>query len=457
MSDNDKELLRDGAAYVDQWMAYQQDRRDLPGLVVAIQAGDEIILSRGYGYANIERREPMTPRHLFRVASHSKTFTATAIMQLVEQQRLRLDDPLVLHIPWLGEKQGLAGLTVRQALNHASGLIRDGVDADYWQLDAPFPDAEGLRLARDDSAVLAANEGFKYSNIGYALLGLVVEAASGLPYNDYVRRHIVERLGLSETGPETDERARERLVTGYTARRLGMPRRGIPDVSTRALSPATGFYASGEDLCRYGAAHFLGDDRLLGDAAKREMQQPYWAIEQSDEHYGLGLSVVKIGERRLIGHGGAFPGHATRTLIDPRGRLVVTVLVNEIRGPADVLARAAVAILDLALRQQPRSPERAPDGYARYTGRIVNLWGVVDVAAFGETLVSLNPEGDDPFKGAAWLSVRDAETLRMDRAPGYGSPGETLRYERDEQGHVRRVVIGGMSHYPPEVYRQRGG
>ena len=107
------------------------------------------------------------------------------------------------------------------------------------------------------------------------------------------------------------------------------------------------------------------------------MQQPYWTIEQADEHYGLGFSVVTIGERRMVGHGGGFPGHATRTLIDPRDRLVVVVLVNEIGGPADMLARTVVTLIDFALRQPRASEERLPDAYVRFTGRFVNLWGCV--------------------------------------------------------------------------------
>ena len=412
MGQINQDLLRDGVAYVDRWMAYQQERREIPGVVVAIRHEDQLLLSQGYGHADLERAIPMTPRHVFRIASHSKTFTATAIMQVVEQDKIRLDDRLAAYIPWLNRGDALARVTIRQVLNHAAGIVRDGVDADYWQLAGAFPDANELRrLAEEGGAVLDANESFKYSNIGYALLGLVIEAASGLPYNTYVRRHIVERLGLTDTGPETDDHARERLVTGYTARRPGLPRCPIPDVSTRALSPATGFYATAEDLCRYAAAHFMGDDTLLSDMAKREMRQPYWAIAQADERYGLGFVVVDIGERRMIGHGGGFPGHATRTLIDPTDRLVVTVLTNETGAPAATLARTIVTILDYALK--PCAVEEGAPSVPceRFTGRFVNMWGVTDVVAFGDALLLLSPEGDDPLKSPTRLAVEDEDTL----------------------------------------------
>src|SRR5947209_16516835 len=101
----DINMLREGVAYVDHWVAYQQDRRDLPGVVVAIQCADQLVFARGYGSADLERQSPLTPQHIFRIASHSKTFTATAIMQLVEQGALRLDDRLGAHLPWLGPQE----------------------------------------------------------------------------------------------------------------------------------------------------------------------------------------------------------------------------------------------------------------------------------------------------------------------------------------------------------------
>jgi len=453
----DKDLLRDGVAYADLWVSYQQDRRAIPGVVVAVRHGDELLLSQGYGHADLEGGVPMTPRHIFRVASHSKTFTATAIMQLLERGALRLDDRLAAYIPWLERQEGLARVTIRQALNHAGGIVRDGNEADYWQLDGDFPDQEGLRrLAEDGGAVLATDETFKYSNIGYALLGQVVEVAAGLPYNEYVGRHVVAPLGLRDTGPETDDRARERLATGYTRPRLGLPRRPIPDTLTGAMSPATGFYATAEDLCRYASAHFFGNEELLSDAAKREMQQPYWKIDGSDERYGLGFSVVEIGDRRLLGHGGGFPGHATRTMFDPKDRLVVVVLNNETGGPAGLLATAIVKIIDFALRQprRPRRPEGRPAPYERFTGRFVNLWGATDVAAFGDTLAVLNPDDDDPVKEVTRVVVEDDETLRIKETNGYGSPGEAMRYARDAAGRVTKVA-GGVTLYPPDIFRER--
>src|SRR5438034_4423343 len=111
---------------------------------------------------------------------------AARLVLLTSPIQVLSDRLLGAYIPWLGPQESLARVTLRQALNHTGGLIRDGTEADYWQLDDAFPDVEGLRrLMAEGGAALDANETFKYSNIGYALLGMVVEAASGLPYNAY--------------------------------------------------------------------------------------------------------------------------------------------------------------------------------------------------------------------------------------------------------------------------------
>jgi CubicO group peptidase (beta-lactamase class C family) len=372
-------------------------------------------------------------------------------MRLVEAGRVRLDDLVSTYIPWL-----TASVTVRQLLNHVGGIVRDGADSTFWHLERPFPDPAGLRAMAQDGAVLQPNQQFKYSNIGFSLLGLVVEAASGQPYNAYVKEHIVDRLGLRDTGPETNPDIADRLVTAYSARRPPLPRLPIADINTRALSPATGFYSTAEDLCRYARAHYLGNEELLTDGSKREMQQPYWEVEQADSSYGLGLAVQHIGERHMIGHGGGFPGHSTMTLIDPRERLVVVVL-NNTHGPGGLaapLAATVVKILDFALAAAAAG-EPLPHPRERYTGRFMNLWGATDIAAFGNRLVALNPDEDDPTRRCTALEVVDDNTLRIGSTNGYGSAGEPIRYERDASGGVSQVWIAGGRTVPRSVFEEQ--
>jgi len=448
-----RDSVTDAARYFDSWLGFRQRALRLPGVQAAVWFEDDLVLSVAHGSADVEAGVALTTEHLFRIASHSKTFTATAILQLAERERLRLDDRVGSWLPWLSPESGLATITLRELLAHGGGVVRDGHDGDFWQLAQPFPDELQLRdMCGDGAAIRPANERFKYSNVGYALLGLVVEAASGAPYNAYVSTEIVQRLALQHTSPELDAARVDEYATGYTSLAYADRRVPVEHVDTRAMSPATGFTSTAEDVCRYASAHFLGDTRLLGDASKRLMQREEWKVEGDDRHYGLGLAVSRIDDRRMVGHGGAYPGHATRTLFDPEARFAVSVFTNAIDGAAQELATAAVRLAELAAAAQT-PPTRAEADLQHFTGRFANLWGVMDVVDLGGRLLALDPTQADPAEDITELAVEDRATLRIVKSNGYGSFGERLRYTFASDGAVTSVRgNGAMTSYPLDAY-----
>ena len=180
------EVAAAAAPYLESWLEHQRRRLRVPGVQAAVRVGGRLVLDTALGVADLGTGAPLTPGHLFRIASHSKTFTATAVLQLVEAGRLRLDDPIAAHVPALAGT-GLAEVTVRELLGHQGGVVRDGRDNDHWQLLQPFPDVDRLTgIAVDEGTVLGRNEHFKYSNIGYSLLGLAVEEVTGTTYGEHV-------------------------------------------------------------------------------------------------------------------------------------------------------------------------------------------------------------------------------------------------------------------------------
>jgi CubicO group peptidase (beta-lactamase class C family) len=444
----DAQNLQETLAYYDSWLAFNQRYLRIPGVQMAVlylppphrpgqgYADDGIALSAAYGQADVEQGTALTEQHLFRIASHSKTFTATAVLQLVEQGKVRLDDKAAMHVTEivgtpLGER------TVRDLLSHAGGITRDSAEADFWQLDTPFPDREHLLrvLKEPGSAVLPENDRFKYSNIGYGLLGLVIEAASGTTYNSYVQTAIVDKLGLTGLGPELDSNRSSEYAVGYSSLSYADTRVPIEHVDTRALASATGFYGNAGDLVSYFSAHLPGDDRLLTDASKRQMQHPLWQTGEEDgPRYGLGLQVTKVGKRDVFGHSGGYPGHITRSMVDGERRIVVSVLTNAIDGAATPMAEALLKLVDLA----ESKPREDATGLARFTGRFATLWGVYDIVLLGGRLYVIDPTSPDPTAEPITLEA-DGDVLRVTSGSGYGAYGEAYRYTFGPSGEVESV------------------
>ena len=452
------EVAAAAAPYLESWLEHQRRRQRVPGVQAAVRVGGELVLDTALGVADAGTGAPLTPRSLFRVASHSKTFTAVAVLQLVEAGRLRLDDPIARWVPAVPAE--LAAVTVRELLGHQGGVVRDGRDNDHWQLLQPFPDVDRLlALAAEDGAVFGRNEHFKYSNIGYSLLGLVIEAVTGTGYGEHVRRAVVEPLGLADTGPEWDPDRAAEYAAGHTGLLDGEDARlTVPHVDTRAMAAATGFYATARDLTAFGSALTPGDERLLTDASKRLMRRRESEVRahgKEPRYYGLGLDVRTAGERELIGHSGGYPGHITRTWVDPAAQLAVSVLTNAVDGPADVLARGLIGLLDLALSAPEGTAQPPAEELARYAGRFVNLWGVTDLALLGGRLVVLHPSSPEPAEDHLELTVEGPDTLRLESVAGFAAPGETVELTRADDGSVTAVRIGGISAWPEEVFRAR--
>ena len=366
-------------------------------------------------------------------------FTSTAVLQLPEAGALRLDDRADAWLDHLAGT-GIGAATLRDLLGHGAGVSRDSADGDFWQLLAPFPDAAGIRCltgAGADADVLEVAERFKYSNLGFGLLGLVIEAAGGLTFGGYVAARIAEPLGLTRAGADWDPARAGDFATGHTGLATsadGVSRLAIDPVATGALAPATGVYSTAEDLIRFAAVPCLGDPRLVPDAAKRRMQHPQWSTGRQDEDYGLGTILTTIGDRHTAGHSGGFPGHLTRTIWDPVDRFAVSILTNAIDGPASALAATVVRLVNLAA--EVPAPARTAH-LDRFTGRFANVWGLLDVVRLGGRLYALDPAAADPTDRPVHLTVEDDSTLRIGGGTGYGSYGEAFRYTWAPAGVLR--------------------
>ncbi|PZE22932.1 serine hydrolase [Curtobacterium sp. MCBD17_028] len=437
--------------YIADWVAYKVWQLRVPGVQVAVGYQGEVVWSTAYGYADVEAGRRLTEHDLFRIASHSKTFTATALMLLAERGQLRLDDTVGTYVPALVDAGSpIADATVRELMEHGAGVLRDGLDGDYWSLARPFPDEdELLALVLDQGSKVPVGSSFNYSNLGYSLLGMVVAAVSGRPYNDYVREEIIEPLGLRDTGPDWDPTRADDFVVGYTGFHVDRTRSRLPHVDTRAMASATGFHGTAEDLVRYFSAHVIGQGELLSDHAKRQAQRRAWTAEDdpASRGYGMGFIVDRVAGHDVRGHSGGFPGHITQSLFDPTSSLVISVMTNAAAGPATLLAQGILRLLDAAADTAAPGDalSDAPDDVDvdTLTGRFANPWGVADIARIGDRLLEIDPSAPGPLDSVTRLTVTGPDTVRMSSGNRFGSVDEDIRYTRDDDGTVTAIRAGG--------------
>ncbi|MDT3500048.1 serine hydrolase domain-containing protein [Stenotrophomonas maltophilia] len=292
----------------------------VPGAAVLVLHDGQAVFRRGYGLAVVEDGTAVTAASNFRLASVSKQFTAAAVLLLVEEGRLGLDQPARRWLPEL--PPAASSVTLRQLLSHTSGL------PDYEDLMDPADsrqvhDADVLALlAREDRLDFTPGTAYRYSNSGYALLALIVGRASGQDFATFLQQRIFGPLHMTHTVAHQDG------VDTVTARAYGYSwldgRWQRTDQSTTsAVLGDGGIYSSLDDLARWDAA--LYDDRLLSAASRQAMFSPATATTEPDvPHYGFGWRL----NGRMQWHSGESIGFRNVILRYPDRQLTVIVLSN---------------------------------------------------------------------------------------------------------------------------------
>jgi D-alanyl-D-alanine carboxypeptidase len=448
----DRPEIRATLDIVSAWVEGQRAYSGLPGASLAVVHDQTLVWAAGFGWADIERRRPATAETLYRIASITKTFTATAILQLRDAGRLQLDDPLTRHLPWFSiasRHGGAPPITIRHLLTHTSGLPREAAFP-YWT-DFDFPTAERLRegLTRQEG-VLPTETQWKYSNLALALAGDVVQAVSGEPYAAYVKSHILDPLGMKDTlvvSPAPDD---PRLARAYGRRMPDGSRAPAPHVETRGISAAANMTTSVTDLARFAMLQLrdgpAGGAQILRDSTLREMQRIHWLEPDWQAGWGLGFRIQRLGGKTSVGHGGSLPGYRTELRIWPAEKLAVIAMTNADDGDAVTLVERTQQYVGPAIaKATAKDDRRAPDpAWQRYAGRYRSRWGDVQVLLVDDGLLLIEPSLPDPMLMAIRLCPLDdaAHAFRAEAKDGYASHGEAVVFELDAGGRVTRVRVG---------------
>jgi D-alanyl-D-alanine carboxypeptidase len=428
------------------WLEGQILNRHLPGIAVGVVADQELIWAKGFGFADTGKKTPMTPQTKFRMASHSKLFTATAIMQLREQGKLRLDDPVSKYLPWFQVKPADPDdppITIEALLTHSSGLPREA--GDHWTT-LEFPTAEQLRaLMTERHAPFSPNVRWKYSNLAFSVAGQVIEVVSGQKWADYVQQHIYQPLGMTSSSVDQNVSG---LAVGYN-RLMPDGTRGVnPFVDARGMAAATGITSTVEDMAKFVSAQFrtgrMGGRQILSTGSLREMHRVRMLENNWTQGNAIGFAVRRERDKVYVSHGGGYPGYQTNTLLQLDGKVGVIVLTNADDSNPGAIATQLMNTAGEAAAKASAKPPAATEwdpAWSRFAGLYRGRGGnETQVIELNKRLVIITPSAanlDNPIR----LEPLGNGRFRYAAAAGGGPVGEIVRFV-EEGGRVVRMYVG---------------
>jgi CubicO group peptidase (beta-lactamase class C family) len=408
-------------AELELLVAREQREKRLPSITAAVLRDGETVWQTAVG-------DDASPDAQYRLGSITKTFTAAAIMQLRDAGKLDLEDPLDKHVDGAAHAP-----TLRRLLSHTSGLQRETHD-DAW-LNQRFADVDELvETLEQAERVLPPGQRFHYSNLAFALLGIVVERVSGTPYREFVEERLFRPVGLARTSFDPDASA----APGYLVKPFVEGVWDEPPVETGAWIAAGQLWGTVGDLCRWAAFLADPDESVLTRSSAEEMR----TIQSMADHvrwtagYGLGLQLMRDGERIVAGHTGSMPGFIAFMGVSVADKVGSAVLTNTSTARTATLA---LKLIDETVRQWPVPPEPwrveepPPDEIEPYLG----IWYMEgDPVTFRWREAKLEAQFDD---AADWSppAVFDRGADGRWRVVSGWEQGEWLRLEGE------RMVLSG--------------
>ncbi len=439
-----------GAAELDAALNRFITRNGLPGAAAGVVHGDELTWAGSAGFADTDARVTGDPGTLYRIASITKTFTGTAVMQLRDAGRLDLDDPAVKYLPELrgavSPFAAIEAVTIRRMLSHESGMAAEPPGTD-WSVPVYQGDPR-LTLARpgDIALVLAPNVQHKYSDLAYQLLGEIVTRVSAIPYPRYVREMILDPLGMSATGFEPlDGPLLSRRATGYSRRPFSGeldPEPAFPPVWAEG-----GLWSCVQDLARWISFQLraytrpAADSPVLASASLREMHKPrYLADDDWTSAWGISWCADRRDQVSWIRHSGGIPGYTTTVCFDPGQQVGAIVLHNGPSFTAEIARELAVTARRLAGPVPSAVPAPAPVRYRPLLGLYARTGlggGLLSLEWRAGKLAFFIPE--IPSWQVVLEPTGDPDVFRA--GPGSDLSGENVIFRRRDDGRVISVLM----------------
>ncbi len=367
--------IRAAITLAEAQLENEQREREIPGMSAGIVYDQDLIWHKGYGFANLEKAIPADEHSVYRIASITKLFTATMLMHLRDAGKLNLDDPLEKYLPQFKIKSPFADArppTFRMVAAHAAGLPREGSHEGWGDMNMPTIDALLAGLEGDEMRLPTMFEP-KYSNLGVGIMGYTLGKIAGQPYSDYVTEHILQPLGMTESGWTRPDEAH--YTVGYYAD--GGTIKTAPHWDEQGFRPGGGMYSTVADISKFIAMQFrdqpAGDSQVLGSSTIREMHMPVSVTQDFESGFGIGWGMRRVAGCKVIGHSGGLPGFTTNITLVPALKLAAIVFTNTGTDPVTISQKMLELLIpvfqrQLARQETPASSEEQA-GWKLYEGR----------------------------------------------------------------------------------------
>ncbi|MEJ2187622.1 MAG: serine hydrolase [Gemmatimonadota bacterium] len=299
------------------------DAHRVPGMTAAVAVKGALVWTEGLGYADLEHMVPASPQTRWRIASISKTFTAVAAMQLLEQGKLDLDSPIQRWVPEFPRKRG--PVTLRRLMSHTSGLRH--YKGDEFESDVHYDDVIApIAVFAQDTLLFTPGQRYSYSTYGFTLVSAVVRRASGEPFLDYLAEHVIRPAGLRSVGPEKKDSIILHHASFYLEDSLGVVTKA-PEVDLSNKWAGGGLLSTASDLVRWALA--VSGHRVLSDSMTERMWTRQALNDGTLGPYALGWRVETDGAgRRVVFHTGGAMGGGGVLYFLPDDGTVVAILGN---------------------------------------------------------------------------------------------------------------------------------
>ena len=352
---------------LERFITHEMTDKELPALSIALVDDQQVVWAKGFGFADPKRKVPATAETVYRVGSVSKLFTDIAVMQLVEQGKVDLDAPITRYLPNFRPRNPFPkAITLRQLMSHRSGLVREPPVGNYFETTEP-PLARTIASLNETELVYAPEFRTKYSNAAIATVGYVLERTQGEPFAKYLKRAVLDPLGLERSSFERTPEITKDLAKAYMWTIDGR----VFEAPTFELgmSPAGSMYTTVTDMGRFMSALFAGGRGTKGQMLKPssigEMWTPQFAPPGQKTGYGIGFGIGEFEGHRTVGHGGAIYGFATTLKAMPDDKLGVVVVTTK-----DSANAVTNRIADLSLRAMLASRQGKPTPQPEITAAV---------------------------------------------------------------------------------------